>query len=259
MMRTRLSAIFLLLAAAACGPKEPPLDQFDANNLLERGMAAYRDEDWSDAIRYFDHFVLENPTHPRVQEARYYLADSFYGREEYITAAGRFTRLAEDYPNGEWADDARFRVCEAYRELAPEPTLDQQYTQGAIDHCQSLIVYHPESEHVPAAREIVRVMENRLARKAFLNGQFYSRRQAFDSAIIYYETVVARWPQSPAAPDALGAMIEAYERIGYTDDASATRERLLRDYPESDAARSMGARTADGSGTPAPPATTGSR
>ena len=257
-MRIRLSAIFLLFAAA-CGPKEPPLDQFDANNLFERGMAAYRDEEWSDAIRYLDHFVLENPTHPRVQEARYYLADSFYGREEYITAAGRLTRLAEDFPSGEWADDARFRVCQAYRELAPEPTLDQAYTQGAIDHCQSLIVYHPDSPHVPAAQEIVRVMENRLARKTFLNGEFYSRRQAFDSAIIYYETVLERWPQSPAAPDALGAIIEAYERIGYDDDASAARERLLRDYPESAAARALAGSSGATTSAAAPAATSGSR
>ena len=242
LMRIRLSAIAVLLLLSACGPKEPPLDQYDANGLLERGMAAYRDEDWSDAIRYLDHFVLENPTHPRVQEARYYLADAYYGREEYVTAAGRFTRLAEDFPNGEWADDSRFRICQAYRELAPEPTLDQAYTQAAIDHCQSLMVYHPESEHVPAAREIVTTMENRLARKAYLAGDFYARRQAFDSAIIYFETVVERWPASPAAPDALRAMVEAYDRIGYDEEADAARERLLRDYPESAAARDLAGR-----------------
>ena len=257
-MRIRLSTTFLLLAAAACGPKEPPLDQFEASGLLDRGIAAYRDEEWTDAIRYLDHFVLENPTHPRIQEARYYLADSYYGREEYITAAGRFTRLAEDYPNGDWTDDARFRVCEAYRELAPEATLDQTYTQAAIDHCQSLIIYHPESELVPRAREIVAQMENRLARKAYLTGQFYSRREAFDSAIIYYESVLARWPQSPAAPDALGAMIEAYGRIGYDEEEAAARERLLRDYPESAAARDLGrAPEATSAATPAP--TSGSR
>ena len=256
-MRIRFSAIAVLLLAA-CGPKEPPLDQYDANGLFDRGMAAYRDEEWSDAIRYLDHFVLENPTHPRIQEARYYLADSYYGREEYITAAGRFTRLAEDFPNGEWTDDARFRVCEAYRELAPEPTLDQAYTQGAIDHCQSLIVYHPESEHVPAAREIVAAMENRLARKTFLTGEFYARRQAFDSAIIYYESVLASYPASPAAPDALRGMIDAYERIGYDEEAAAARERLLRDYPESAAAREL-AGGATSSAAPEDSATSGSR
>ena len=255
-MRIRLSATLLLLAATACGPKEPPLDQYDANGLLDRGLAAYRDEEWSDAIRYLDHFVLENPTHPRVQEARYYLADSFYGREEYITAAGRLTRLAEDFPNGEWADDARFRVCEAYRELAPEPTLDQAYTQGAIDHCQSLIVYHPDSPHVGEAQEIVRTMENRLARKAFLNGVFYARRQAFDSAVIDYETVLERWPQSPAAPDALAGMVEAYRRIGYSEEADAARDRLLRDYPQSAAARGLAGSPTDAAG---PDSTAGSR
>lgn len=228
-----------VLLLAACGPKEPPLDQYDAPGLLERGLELYRAGEWTDAIRYLDRFVLEHPTHPRVQEARFYLADSFYGNEEYITAAGRFARLAEDYPSGEWADDARFKVCESYRELAPEPTLDQAYTQAAIDHCQSVVVYHPDSEHVPAAREIIGVMENRLAQKALLNGEFYLKRRAYDSALIYFETVVADWPSSPAAPEALVRMIEAYTAVGYDDEATDARARLLRDYPTSPAARAL--------------------
>ncbi|HEX6589046.1 MAG TPA: outer membrane protein assembly factor BamD [Longimicrobiales bacterium] len=235
----KLGALIAFLAITACGPKEPPLNQFDAQGLLDRGIAAYQAEEWTDAIRYLDHFVLENPRHPRVQEARFYLADAYFGREEYVTAAGRFTRLAEDFPNGEWADDARFKVCDSYRELAPEATLDQTYTQAAIDHCQSLIVYHPDSERVPAAREIIATMENRLARKEYLTGQFYARREAFDSAILYYEMVLERWPQSNAAPDALRAMIEAYDEIGYDEESAAARERLLREYPQSPAARSL--------------------
>lgn len=257
-MRIRFSAIALLLFATACA-REVPLSEIEPNGVLDLGLQAYRDEEWSDAIRYLDHFVLEHPTHPRIQEARYYLADAYFGREEFVTAAGRFTRLAEDYPNGEWADDARMRVCEAYRELAPEPTLDQTYTQAAIDHCQSLIVYHPDSPHVPAAQEVVRTMENRLARKAFLNGRFYARREAFDSAILYYESVLARWPSSPAAADALAAMIEAYEEIGYDEEADAARERLLRDYPDSAAARGLAGRSTSEATPMVAPPTAGSR
>ena len=238
-------AILLLTALgalSACGTKEPPLDQYEVSGLLARGLELYRAEEWTDAIRFLDHFVLENPTHPRLQEALFYLADSYYGREEYVTAAGRFTRLAEDFPNGEWADDARFKVCQSYRELSPEPTLDQQYTQAAIDHCRSLVVYHPNSEHAAEATRIVDAMENKLARKALLNAEFYMKRDAFDSAIIYYESVLERWPTSEVAPEALRLMIVAYERIGYDEEAAATREGLLRDYPESDAARFVAGR-----------------
>ena len=60
-------------------------------------------------------------------------------RMEYITAANEFSRLATDFPAGPWADDARFRVCESYYELSPHPQLDQEYTRGALDHCQSIL------------------------------------------------------------------------------------------------------------------------
>lgn len=246
----RLTALVAFALAAACGPKEPPLTQYDAIGLLDRGLALYREEEWSEAIRYLDRFVLEHPNHPRIQEARYYLADAFYGKGEYVTAAGRFVRIAEDYPNGEWADDARYRTCQAYRELAPEPTLDQQYTQAAIDHCQSLVVYHPDSEHVAAAQEIVTRMEGRLARKAVLTGEFYLKRHAYDSAIIYFESVLERWPRAGAAPDALAGMIAAYERIGYDEEAGAARERLLREFPSSEAARELAGSSAPREGAP---------
>lgn len=252
----RFAATLVVLLLAACGTKEPPFDQYDAAGLLDRGLELYRAEEWSDAIRFLDRFILENPTHPRVQEAHFFLADSYFHREEYVTAAGRFTRLADDYPNGAWADDARFKVCASYRELAPEPTLDPQYTQAAIDHCQSLVVYHPDSEHVPAAREIIAAMESRLARKELLTARFYMRRNAWDSALIYLEAVVERWPTTPEAPEALERMIDAYTRIGYEAEAEAARERLLRDYPTSEAARDVaGARSATESAS----STTGTR
>src|SRR5690606_39662795 len=86
------------------------------------------------------------------------------------------------YPAGPWADDARFKVCEAYAELSPHPQLDQEYTKAAIEHCQSLITYYPDSEFVPRAQEILDRMIGKLAEKQYLAGEFYRKRGAIDSA-----------------------------------------------------------------------------
>jgi len=237
-LRAALAAGLVLLAA--CGAREPSLQGVEAEGLLERGLAAHQAEEWNDAIRYLDRLVLEYPTHPSVQQARFYLADAYFGKEEYIAAAGRFTRLVEDYPRGEWADDARFKVCDAYRILSPDATLDQEYTEAAIDHCQSLVVYHPESEHVARANEIVDAMRNKLARKRLLSGEFYFKRRAYDSAILYFEGVARDFPTTSVAPEALLRAAEAYDRIGYEEEAAEARARLLREYPASEQARSLG-------------------
>ena len=95
---------------------------------------------------------------------------------------------------------------------------------------------------LPAAQEAARLandMRGKLAQKTYENGAFYLRRGLNDSAIIYFEDVVNNYPETDVAPDALLGIIEAYQRIGYEDEVQQARDRLLNDYPESEAARSL--------------------
>jgi outer membrane protein assembly factor BamD len=231
MRKIVLSAAFLL-AASGCGGG-PQIERLGPDGLFERALAELHAERWSEAIRAFERLTLEHPTHPRIQEARFRLGEAYMGRGEHITAAGEFARLASDFPNGPWADDARFKVCESYYELSPRAQLDQQYTRAAIEHCQSLIAYYPTSDYVPRAQELIVELREKLAEKAFLGGDFYFRRRAFDSAIIYFESVVAEYPGTATAPRALLRLAEVYQRLGYEEELLETQERLQREYPNS--------------------------
>jgi outer membrane protein assembly factor BamD len=217
--------------AAACASSGPQLHTLGPDPLFEHGLQAYEARKWSEAIRAFERLVLEYPTHPRIQEARFRLADSYFGRKEYITAASEFARLATDYPAGEWADDARFKVCESYFRLSPRSELDQEYTRAAIDHCQSLIAYYPTSEFAERAQQIVVELRDKLAKKMLENAQFYYQRNAVDPAILYLEDVVREYPESSSAPKALLRLVQIYREIGYEEEAEEAKQRLLRDYP----------------------------
>jgi len=236
---TAAALCFCILAA--CGPRGPRLDTLEADPLFERGIEALRSEKWSQAIEAFERFALVFASHPRAAEARYRLAEAFMGREEYVTAAMEFNRLANDFPAGPWADDARHMVCVAYYELSPPTDLDQQYTRSAIDHCQSLITYYPDSEHVAKARERIEELTNRLAEKEFNTADFYFRKQAYDSSIIYFQTAVRDFPQTVWAPRALARLHEAYVILKYQDEAQQARDRLLKEYPDSPEAKRLGA------------------
>jgi outer membrane protein assembly factor BamD len=235
--RTGLIAL-LLLATTACGARTPAA-RATPDELYQRGVELFERRRWAEAIDTFERLLLDYPGSPRTQDARFHIAEAQFHRREYVTAAAEYVRLAMDYPAGPYAARARVRACESYYELSPRPQLDQTYTQAAIDHCQSLTHYYPGTEHAQRGEQVVHELREKLAEKAFSGGEFYLRRRAYDSAVIYYEDVVRAHPGSSFAPRALARLVEVYGTLGYVEEAEAARERLLREYPTSAEARQV--------------------
>jgi outer membrane protein assembly factor BamD len=237
--RWTLIVPLLVLVQGACASRGPSLEAMDETALWEYAMDQLRSRQWETAANAFERFMLVHPNHPRVQEARFRIGETYQGRREWITAAMEFNRLAAEFPAGPWADDARFEVCRSYYQLSPRPQLDQEYTRQAVGHCESLLVYYPDSEFVPRAQEILTELVARLAEKEYLVAEDYFRRRAFDSAIIYYESVVSDYPTTVWAPRALLRLVQVYERLDYQPEMQAARDRLLQQYPASPEARQL--------------------
>ncbi len=235
-MRFRLWYAAAALVLAGCGG-EVHLEKMDADALFARGQTALASKHWDDAIASFDRLTLQYPSFPRIQEARFDLAQAYFGKKEYVTAAGEFDRLATDYPLGAYADNSRYMVCHSYEMLSPRVQLDQTYTQSAIDHCNSLIAYYPNSPFATQAREVVQRLTEKLAEKELLAGNYYFKRHAYDSSLIYFEDVVKSYPATNSAAEALLQMANAYDKLGYKEDADSARARLLKEYPGSPSAK----------------------
>jgi outer membrane protein assembly factor BamD len=154
-----------------------------------------------------------------------------------VTAAALYSGLAADLGRSDMGERARFKACRSYEELSPPAQRDQEYTRAAIDHCQALVDLFPGGEHADQAREIVDRMWERLAEEVFDGGDYYQRRRAYDSALIYYEDLVRLFPRTSYAPRALRRMIDIYTILEYDQELQETRERLLRNYPDSPEAR----------------------
>jgi len=234
-----LACLLVASVAAGCASTTAKFAQMTSEQLYDFGMERSAAHKWKDAISALEQFVFEYPTDPRYQEVRYHLSQAYFNDKQYITAATEYARLATDFPAGTWADEARFGVCESYYQLSPRVELDQEYTQAAIEHCEALLSYNPDSPLVPRAQEMILELRNKLADKVFLAGAYYQRRGAFDSAILYFQTTVRDYPNSASAPRALLRLVQIYERLEYQDEAQAARQRLLNDYPASAEAKGL--------------------
>jgi outer membrane assembly lipoprotein YfiO len=207
-----------LLALVACMgcASAPRFAEMDADQLYQYAIEQLDAHKWEEAGRALDQFVFQYPMDERYQEVRYRLGEAHFGNGEYLIAASEYARLASDFPGSPWAERARFNVCACYFRLSPDPQLDQEYTHTALDQCQADLAYFPAGQYADTVRSMLSELQNKLATKELEAGQHYFKRGAYDSAILYYDKVLAGYPASPAAPKARQA-----------------RERLLRDFPES--------------------------
>jgi outer membrane protein assembly factor BamD len=228
-----------VVVASACGTREASLHELAPQTVWEQGVEHFNERRWDEAIRHFDHFLQVGGADPRVHQARYYAAEAHFNQREYLSAASRFTALAADLGRAELAAQSRYMACRSYEELAPNPQLDQEYTRAAIDHCQALVDYFPDHHYAQAATEILDRMWHRLAAKTYQSGEWYQRRRAVDSALIYYQDVVRLYPRTSYAPRALRRMMEIYETLDYQEELEETRQRLLTAYPDSPQARAV--------------------
>jgi outer membrane protein assembly factor BamD len=205
----------------------------DAEQMFARGQSELDAGHWDNAAAVFERFTFEFATHPLLERARYNLGRAYFGRKEYLTASTEFLRLVQDFPNGEYADDARFMVCRAYEQLSPRVPLDQEYTRGAVEHCAALAEFYPGSEYADSARLTGERLRNKLAEKELYRADFYYRAKAYDSAIVFLEQLLETYPRTSAAPRALLRLVQIYEVLGYDEELEQVRRRLLEEFPDS--------------------------
>jgi len=245
----RRAALALLAAAAlgGCALFRTP-DPLTIESAYTQGMEAYQAGRYRRAAELLGQFVTSVGTDPRVKPALMALARSHMETREYVTAASEFLRVATEFPSDPEARDARFGLCQAYHSLAPRPQLDPEYTTAAITYCESYASIYPGTPDAQQALQWVGELRGRLALKQYQNGFFYFRRGLYDAAVVYFNDVLATYPESPTAPAALARLVEAYGRMGYREEEGAARERLLRDYPQSTEAAALAAAPADSAG-----------
>jgi outer membrane protein assembly factor BamD len=238
--------LLLALAAAACGspaeelavlpepvtPVREGLAAAEVDSLFARAERAFSRGDWEDATTEFERFALEAaPGDPRLSRARFYVAEARLASGEHLTAAREFRRISDETPNDPLAPEALLRVGDAYADLWRRPELDPSYGQTALATYQELLNRYPGTEEAQRANERIRDLQNQFAYKQYRAALYYFRLKAYDSAILYLKDLVANYPQTEVAPDALLRLVDAYRRLGYQEDVQETCGYLRRFHP----------------------------
>lgn len=208
-----------LLALAGCYKHVPVRTQVDPVAAFTSAMHDFRHGKFSRAQSGFQRVQFElSARDTLVPRARFYLAETYAGQGEMMTAAREFRRVADDYPSDSLAPYALLRVGDQYGRLWRRPELDPANGETALASYQELLGRYPDSPAARLAEVRVRELQNSFARKDYENGLWYMKRGAYDSAILYFTGMIAKYPSATLVPDAFIRLVQAYRAIGYQEE-----------------------------------------
>jgi outer membrane protein assembly factor BamD len=237
----------LVLGTAACGgskaaPRATPTpvtrvaeaaSSAEIDSLWSRALRAVRRGKWSDALKLLDRLLLEFPPgDPRVPKAHLFEGEAQFALGSHLQAAREFRKASDDTPNDPLAPEALLRVGDVYADLWRKPELDPSYGQTALATYQELLNRYPGGTAAKRAQQRIDDLQERFAYKEYKAALYYMRLKAYDSAILYLKDLVATYPRSAVAPDALIHLVQAYRTLGYKEDVQETCGYIRRFHSE---------------------------
>ncbi len=218
-----LSLLGLLLVAGCSNSRR--ITHTSPEQAYQNGMDAFEEEDYDRAMRYFRAVFQYGRGNEYADDAQYRLAEAYREQSRYLLAANEFQRFTELYRTNQRVPQASFQRALMYYKLSPGYKLDQSDTREAISLFQLFLEQHPRHELAAEAQEKIAELRNKLAHKKYDAGRLYEKRDMWEAAVETYESLFDTYPDTRWADDALLAAVRSY--IAYAD-ASIQKKQAER-------------------------------
>ena len=212
----------------------PEYDTSTPEGGFKLGEKYEKDERYEEAITQFTQVKNKFPYSKLAPEAELKVADINYLREDYAEAQIAYQTFKDLHPTHPKSDYVTFRLgMSFYKQLPSTIDRDLSIAYKAILYFDEVVQSYGKSPFVAEAKEHRSKAKQMLAEKEMYIGNFYLKKEKWDSALGRYEELLSDFPSSDLEPKALlGAARSAYK----LNDRTKTRgfiQRLLKEYPNS--------------------------
>jgi outer membrane protein assembly factor BamD len=121
---------------------------------------------------------------------------------DYTSAAKAYEKAADRYSDQKLGTDALYKVGLTYNKQARRAEYDQSIAAQAIGTFTDFATLFPEDPRVPEAQQHVNALKTEQARGSFDIARFYERNRRSKAALIYYNDVLDKDPNSTYAEEA---------------------------------------------------------
>jgi len=260
---TLITLVFSLFALTGCalfGKDDEPKAAPETNEkmLYDAAQRQLRSAQWEASVGTLQLLEENFPFGNYAEQAQLELIYAYYKNyetEAAIAAADRFIRLHPQHRQVDYAYYMKGLATFNEGRGALEAFLPTDMTQRdpglareSFSHFAQLLARFPNSIYAPDARKRMIFLRNTLARYEIHVANYYFKRGAYLAAANRGRYVVENFQKTPAVPDGLAVMVQAYKLLGQDELADDSLKVLRENFPDYPSLRSDGSfRYADGS------------
>jgi outer membrane protein assembly factor BamD len=242
---TALAALLLAATLGGCGLFKDTED-LEKNWTAEQFYKAAKENldngSWDAAIKDYEKLEAKFPFGRYAQQAQLEVAYAYYKQGETaqcISAIDKFVKLHPNHPNIDYALYLK-GLANFKQDLGPLQGLakqdladrDPKAARESFETFKDLITRFPESRYSNDARERMIYLVEALARHEIHVARYYISRGAYLAAANRAQDAIVRFPNSPTHKEALGVLVEAYDRMALPELRDDAKRVLARNFPE---------------------------
>jgi len=207
----------------------------DAGLKYSMAESMYVQGKYKKALKLMEQIVPVYRGKPQAKKLMFMYANTYFNLEDYYLAGYQFERFAISYPKSDSVELASYRSAISYYQLSPAFSLDQKDTYTGLEKLQNFIDIYPNSEYRVEANEKVKVLTEKLERKAIETAKQYNKISDFKSAIASFDNFISDFPGSIYRKDAFYGRLNASYNLALRSVPSKVNKRLndSKEYYES--------------------------
>lgn len=166
-------------------------------------------------VEMYEKVIKNGPYSEVAPQAQLKIGQANEKKKDFRDAIKAYEKAADRYHDRKnLAADALFKAAETYYSQAREAEYDQGVAKRALESFHDFTSLYPEDERVEEARKKMDNLREEQARGAMKVAGYYEKRKQLDGALIYYNEVLAKAPNSVYAEKARAKIAELKERQG---------------------------------------------
>lgn len=168
----------------------------DYDKKFEEANRLYDKKQYNRCVTLYEQVYQRYPRTTQGELAYYRLGKAYYALEDWYMGSYYLGAFCSKFPFSAKCEETKFLAALCSVQNSPEPSLDQQETELALNELQIFINQYPKSEHVDTCNLVMDKLRFKLQTKEVLNIRLYSKTENYRAATVSAEQFLENYPLS---------------------------------------------------------------